>query len=247
MTGQAIITIAGLQALQQAISQNRQVKLKSFKVSDQDISLTPTISSLPNVWYSDDISGYFPINQNTVEFLLQVPQERMTNWGRTYGLYLENGTLFAVAKPPYAFPPGAKSIFKVQIAFQNITDHISFEYIPFSETEQDLSLLHTTSTIVTILFELKEEIERLKYSHHPLYLKLQEKINQVQKTLENFTDYTKNSNTEQKLSLLDTTSTIALIVLELKEEVERLKYSLRPIVLNLQTQINEVRRLIGRG
>jgi len=223
MNGQAIITISGLEALQQAISQRRQIKLKSFKVSDQDLSLSPTLTSIPGVWYSADISGYFPINANTVEFLLQIPENLMTKWGRTYGLYLEDGTLFAVAKPPYPFPPGAKSIFKVQISFQNLTEHVSFEYIPFSETEQDLSLLHTTATLSQILLETKEEVEKIRYSLLPLKKALLSEIDTLNRLINQIRQLLEQADLEQRLSLLDTTATLADIITELKEEIERLK------------------------
>ena len=163
--GKTVITLDGLKALTEASSVGKQIKPAYFKVSDTDIGdIYPGIDvkELPSVWYQADITGYIPVNDSTVQFILDIPQEKATHYGKTYGLYLEDGTLFAVAKPPYPFPPLMRQRFRVQFVWQQIDSVMNFEDIPFYEFDQDVVHLDAVSTISLALFDVQEHLTVLE-------------------------------------------------------------------------------------
>ena len=145
--GQSLITAEGINALTQAQLVGGQIRPKFFRFSDTDMTLDPTLSAEDiSAWYTHDISLYRRIDNNTVEFVCDVSPEEATHYTRTAGLYLEDGTLYAVAKPPFPFPPMLRQTFKVQITYSNAGTLMDFKYIPHQETEQDLALLDTILT-----------------------------------------------------------------------------------------------------
>ena len=164
-TGKTVATLNGLKALTEASSIGRRVKPVYFKVSDADIGdIYPGIDlhDLPSVWYQADITGYIPVNDSTVQFILEVTQEKATHYGKVFGLYLEDGTLFAVAKPPYPFPPLMRQRFRVQFVWQQIDSVMNFEDIPFYEFDQDVVHLDAVSTISLALFDIQEHLTFLE-------------------------------------------------------------------------------------
>ena len=160
--GQSSLTVKGSYALADASQTGKSRKPKFYKVSNQDITLDPTLTDISGVWKQADISGYFPVNDNTVEFLVDIPPEEATSYGRTFGLYLEDGTLFMIAKPPYPFPPALRQTFKIQLVYNNANNLIDFQYVPFYETEQDLSILSVSVSLGKLLQQHRNEIEMLK-------------------------------------------------------------------------------------
>jgi len=160
--GKSILTIKGSYALADASSTGKSIKPKYYKVSNQDLPLDPTLTDISGVWKQADISGYFPVNDNTVEFLVDIPPEQAADYGKTFGLYLEDGTLFMIAKPPYPFPPALRQTFKIQLVYNNANNLIDFQYIPFYETEQDLAILAVSTYLGEILQTHRQEIEKLK-------------------------------------------------------------------------------------
>ena len=163
--GKTVITLNGLKALTEASSVGRRVKPVYFKVSDADIGdIYPgiDIADLPSVWHQANISGYIPVNDSTVQFILDIPEEKATHYSKVFGLYLEDGTLFAVAKPPYPFPPLMRQRFRVQFVWQQIESVMNFEDIPFYEFDQDVAHLDALSTISLALFDVQEHLTVLE-------------------------------------------------------------------------------------
>ncbi len=163
--GKTVVTENGLRALIEASSVGKQIKPAYFKVSEQDIGdIYPgtNIADLPSVWYQAPISAYVPVNDSTVQFILDIPQDKATKYGKTFGLYLEDGTLFAVAKPPYPFPPLMRQRFRVQFVWEQIDSVMNFEDIPFYEFDQDVVHLDAVSTISLALFDVQEHLTLLE-------------------------------------------------------------------------------------
>ena len=160
--GKVVLTVQGSYALADAQATGKNIQPKYYKVSNQDIPLDPTLTDIPGVWKQDNISGYIPIDPDTVEFVIDIPPEQTTDYGRTFGLYLADGTLFAIAKPPYPFPPNLRQIFRIQVKYSNITQITDFQYIPFFETERSIAIMDTTATIWETLLYLIREVEQLK-------------------------------------------------------------------------------------
>jgi len=163
--GKTVITLNGLKALTEASLLGKKVKPVYFKVSDaniEDIYPGIDISDLSSVWYQANISAYIQIDTNTVQFILDIPQESATKYGKIFGLYLEDGTLFAVAKPPYPFAPLMRQRFKVQFVWQQIESVMNFEDIPFYEFDQDIVRLESTSTLALAIFDIQEHLNLLE-------------------------------------------------------------------------------------
>jgi len=163
--GKTVVTLNGLKALTEASSIGKRVKPVYFKVSDADIGdIYPGIDlhDLPSVWYQADITGYIPVNDSTVQFILDIPQEKATHYGKVFGLYLEDETLFAVSKPPYPFPPLMRQRLKAQIVWEQIDAVMNFEDIPFYEFDQDVVHLDAVSTISLALFDVQEHLTVLE-------------------------------------------------------------------------------------
>jgi len=137
--GTSVLTLSGLKLLQEATVTGKKINPTKFKVSNQDVELYQGIDTkLQGVWYEARINGYRKINENTVEFILDVPPDKAQDFGRTFGLYTEDGTLLMLAKPPFPFPPLARQTLKVQLTWKSIEEVVDFKYIPTSEYEQHL-------------------------------------------------------------------------------------------------------------
>jgi hypothetical protein len=164
--GQSIITSNGIKALMDASAVGKLIKPKYFKFSDTDYTLDPTIEDISG-WIQKDISVYNTLNSNTVEFTCDVAPEEASNYTKTAGLYLDDGTLFMLAKPPFPFPPMLRQTFKIQLVYQNAENLIDFSYLPFYETEQDLAILNNAAVLGEQILKNAEEIGLIK-----TYLKL---------------------------------------------------------------------------
>ena len=144
--GKSIITADGINALANASASGTSVKPKYFKFSNQDLVLDPNLSASDiNGWRTQDINLYQKVDDRTVEFVCDVIPNEASDYSRVCGLYLDDGTLFMVAKPPYPFPPSLRQTFKIQMVYEDITGLLDFKYVAFSQTEQDLSLLNATA------------------------------------------------------------------------------------------------------
>lgn len=143
--GQSIITADGINAFANASASGTSVKPKYFQFSAQDVVLDPNLSAGDITgWRTQDISLYRKINADTVEFVCDVAPTEATEHTRVCGLFLEDGTLFMIAKPPFPFPPQLRQTFKIQMVYANASALLDFAYLPHQETEQDLSALNTT-------------------------------------------------------------------------------------------------------
>ena len=216
--GQVILTVQGSYALADTQATGKNVQPKYYKVSNQDIQLDPTLTDITGVWKTADISGYIPIDNDTVEFVIDIPPEQATDYGRTFGLYLADGTLFAVAKPPYPFPPALRQTFRVQVRYSNINQITDFKYIPFYETEQSMSILDVPLSLGDRILIARQELEDLKRAKDVLFANDREfrtrieKLEQEVRTLE-----------ENQVALATSLYNLAYYVLRNTQEIERLK------------------------
>lgn len=212
--GEVVLTLQGSYALADAQATGKSIKPKYYKVSNKDITLDPTLRDISGVWKQANISGYVPIDKDTIEFIIDIPPEEATSYGKTFGLYLEEGTLFAIAKPPYPFPPYLRQTFKVQIRYTNISQMTDFQYIPFYETEQSLSLLDAFATLSHLIQNLRQDVEDLKRAKRALFQssrslnELKERVNQLE---------------ANQVALAASLYSLALIVQKNTLEIQRLK------------------------
>lgn len=229
--GQVILTLQGVYALADAQITGRNIKPKYYKVSNQDLPLDPTIRDLTGVWKQDNISGYIPIDKDTVEYVIDIPTEQATNYGKTFGLYLEDGTLFAIAKPPYPFPPFLRQTFRIQIRYSNINQITDFQYIPFFETEQYLSLLNHTFTVGESLQIARNEIEDLKLAKETLFRNDREYRQRIE-NLEQASLEIRQAVLDIQQAVLDLTFTVGELLREVRNELEDLKLAKETLFRN---------------
>ena len=161
--GKSLITADGINALANASASGTSVKPKYFKFSNQDLVLDPNLSAGDIVgWRTQDINLYQKVDDRTVEFVCDVIPTEATDYARVCGLYLDDGTLFMVAKTPYPFPPALRQTFKIQMVYENADQLMDFKYVPFSEEEQSLSILDTAVSLGLQTIENAKEIGLVK-------------------------------------------------------------------------------------
>lgn len=161
--GTSIVTVGGIHALAAASASGLSIKPKYFKFSSQDIAINPELDKNDiNGWITKDISLYQTIDDMTIEFVCDVNANDASNYTRIAGLYLDDGTLFMVAKPPYPFPPSLRQTFKIQMVYQNATGLVNFQYIPWDEEQQSLSILETSMSLGMQIMENAQTIGFVK-------------------------------------------------------------------------------------
>ena len=161
--GSSIITADGINALANASASGTSVKPKYFKFSNQNLVLDPNLGQSDITgWRTQDINLYQKVDDKTVEFVCDVAPTEASDYARVCGLYLDDGTLFMVAKPPYPFPPSLRQTFKIQMVYENIDGLLDFKYVAFSQTEQDLSLLNATAVSGNQILKNTLKLEGIK-------------------------------------------------------------------------------------
>lgn len=215
--GSSIITVDGINALANASASGTSVKPKYFKFSNQNLVLDPNLSASDlNGWRTQDINLYQKVDNKTVEFVCDVIPTEASDYARVCGLYLDDGTLFMMAKPPYPFPPSLRQTFKIQMVYQGADELLDFKYLQFSETEQDLSLLNTNVQMGLFNLQTKEDLEGLKQRAEAIYHKgvvdkseLNLKIDEVQEVAH--------------LEVLNSSATLGNLILENRELATNIK------------------------
>jgi hypothetical protein len=170
--GKAILTESGMKAYQDAAFKGKIVTPRYFKFSEEDIDLDNAFKLMDiNGWIKQDINAYIPIDISAVEYLCQVEPDKAIKYCKICGIYLDDGTLIALAKPPYPFPPSIAQRFKVQVKYGNLQNLTNFSYLPHDELEQDLARLDTQAAIGEQLLknnasisELQQKLDRLVHN-----------------------------------------------------------------------------------
>ena len=223
--GKTVVTENGLKALIEASSVGKQIKPAYFKVSEQDVGdIYPgiNVSDLPAVWYQASISAYVPVNSSTVQFILDIPQDKATKYGKTFGLYLEDGTLFAVAKPPYPFPPLMRQRFRVQFVWEQIDSVMNFEDIPFYEFDQDVVHLDAVSAISLAVFDIQEHLtvlEQFKADYYRFKVSASEKLSNHEERI----SLNEQKLSDHELAILETSAAFGDQILQNSLEIGLLK------------------------
>lgn len=163
MNGSSLITVAGLNALANASAIGSSVKPKYFKFSNEDLVLDPNLSKSDLLgWRTQDINLYQTVDDKTVEFVCDVEPSEATDYTRSVGLFLEDGTLFVVAKPPFAFPPFLRQTMKIQMIYDNANELLDFKYLPYHWEKQSLMMIDTTITLGLAIIDNAKELGLIK-------------------------------------------------------------------------------------
>jgi hypothetical protein len=164
--GKAILTKGGIEAYKNAAVKSASIKPKYFKFSDKEYNLDDafnfTDADIKGWWIKEDITAYLPIDDNTIEYLCEVKPDKAEKFCALCGIYLEDGALIALAKPPYSFPPNVAQRFKIQVTYGNLNKLTDFKYIPFEEIKRDLSKFDAQISLSDQIIKLSDEIEKIK-------------------------------------------------------------------------------------
>lgn len=133
--GGAIITNAGISKLIEAHTTGVKIMPKEYSFSSTQYQLDPTLvaNDIISTWKRKDIELFSVINDNTVEFLCKSEPNEALETVSTVCLYLEDGTLFAIANPNYPVPPFQKQTLRIQLGYTNIAGTMDFTYIPYDD------------------------------------------------------------------------------------------------------------------
>jgi len=171
--GESLVTAQGIFALLEAHTRGEKVKVKSFVFSEEEIELDPNRTTLSG-WIEQDISLYTIVDEHTVEFVCDVEPDKATHYTKSCGLFLEDGTLFMLAKPPFPFPPMLRQTFKIQLRYQNAESLLDFAYLPFYETEQELAILEVAAGLGGEILALWSDMGAVQISLADYYVFKQE-------------------------------------------------------------------------
>jgi len=88
-------------------------------------------------WYSGDITSCLMTGNDRIEFTCEVPREKAKKSTNLCGLYLEDGSLFMVARVKYPIPSKLKQKFKIKLTHKNILDRMDLKYIIQQKIDND--------------------------------------------------------------------------------------------------------------
>lgn len=114
-------TQAGIEARRNALANGTQIKLATFKISNQHIDLTgeSTVEDLPSSWITKDITSYRTMGRDRIEFELKILDSEATNEARSYAVYLEDGTPYIVGVPANSLSAFIEQKILIQVQFIN--------------------------------------------------------------------------------------------------------------------------------
>ncbi|NOR58957.1 MAG: hypothetical protein GQ474_10590 [Sulfurimonas sp.] len=129
--GNLIITDEGHQALVDANYNGANIELKEFSYSSDayDIITSPPTTISINSWHRSTINSATIIDNNKIKVTCVVEALDASEATTTVGLYLVDGTLFALAQPTYPMSALQKQLFEIQIGYTNIGTTVNFTYI----------------------------------------------------------------------------------------------------------------------
>ena len=156
-----VFTKTGKEALILAQSGSRTFKPKSFKFSEIDYELDENLSNISG-WIEKDISSVMPLGSNIIEFVCKVEPDEAVKSSATCGLFLDDGLMFAIVKPPFAFREQMLQRLKIQFEISNISEIASFEYISVEYGELQLYQLLNIANFGNIALEQEKKLEGVK-------------------------------------------------------------------------------------
>jgi len=126
----ALITRKGLEAIQVAQRLGRDIKIKEFGFSEQDIALSiETTSADVTPWVKKDFDYALDLGDFNTEWAGSVEANKTIAYTRIVFFYLEDGTLFLVGKLNNPMLPYQKHTFKMQVSLANYQTNMDFLYV----------------------------------------------------------------------------------------------------------------------
>jgi len=139
------LTIDGINKLNASLMDGTPLIPKFFKFSNQEYVLDTTTTKDFIGWIEKDIDLFQQIDNN-IEFTCIVPQETATDYLKSVGIFLEDGTLFLFGTLPNTFPPNTRQMVRIQISLDTKAN-LDFKYIPIDKMEEGLLSLNNLAIL----------------------------------------------------------------------------------------------------
>jgi len=137
--GKILLTIAGANALANAHANGERIKVISYKQSSQDIALSSALTSADiTAWREKPVDEIQMVNAESVQFKVDCPADQATDYTRILGLYLEDGTLYAVAQPSFPLPPNVRQVFTPVLSVNGQTALLDVSIFTTEESDRFL-------------------------------------------------------------------------------------------------------------
>jgi hypothetical protein len=161
--GEIMLTNDGLNALAQAQASGTKIKVTHYKQIERELTFDPRLKSKDiKGWRSHALDRPTVVSESVVSYIVDCPIDKALNFTRTIALFMENGLLYALAKPPFPIPPNVRQRFELKIGFSNLATLMSFNYANSEEFDKELRELQHTALIGSMLLKNTKEITTLK-------------------------------------------------------------------------------------
>jgi len=165
MAGTVAITKKGIEKLVNVFKSGDKITISKYKVSAEDVQINDTVvdmTDIPKAWKEGDIAGVLPLDENSVEFVIHIPMDQMTDYGRTFGLYDQDGDLIFVAKPDHPFYPLTEVTYRIQYKAGKLQEIVNYNYIASDWLETQQLILDTIANNQELFIELFTKVQKLE-------------------------------------------------------------------------------------
>ncbi len=146
IVGGSMVTTEGLSRM---IEDGVSIVPKYFKFSSQDINLNANLTAADvDGWIQKNIVEYIKVDEQTIEFVCDVLPGDAIQTTNLCGMYLEDGTLFMVAKPVHEFPSDLRQTFRIQLVYENAEDILNFTYLDLTDTDIRFQAVESSVTLL---------------------------------------------------------------------------------------------------
>jgi len=220
--GGVILVDDGRNALAQAQATGKKIQPKFYRQSEQDLVLDPALSASDIVgWRAHDIDLVGVENNSTVAFRMDCPIEEATNYTRLLGIYLEDGTLYAVAKPAYALPPSVRQVFIPKVAVNQQIKYMNFNYLPVDVADRQLQQASAVARLGVMIIESKKKMTDFFSMLHALSKKLSSVELRLDRRVDITKELLKKEVHETKLTMMGNTARLGSIMVESNQKLRR--------------------------
>ncbi len=146
IVGGSMVTTEGLSRM---VEDGVSIVPRYFKFSSQDINLSANLTAADiDGWIQKNIVEYIKVDEQTIEFVCDVLPGDAIQTTNLCGMYLEDGTLFMVAKPVHEFPSDLRQTFRIQLVYENAEDILNFTYLDLSDTDIRFQAVESSITLL---------------------------------------------------------------------------------------------------
>jgi len=161
--GEIMLTNDGINAILRAKASKTTIKVTHYKQIETEVAFDPRLKAKDiNGWREHTLDRPSIVNNDVVAYVIDCPIDEATHFTRTIALFMENGLLYALSKPPFPIPPSVRQRFSVKVGFSNIAKIMSFNYVNSEEEDRAFRELSHTALMGSLILKNAREITTLK-------------------------------------------------------------------------------------